>query len=271
MILPASTSSTLDHLTHRARQLYSLPAVAMQVLELTDHPTIDTRALKDCIENDPALTAKILRVVNSSVFALSREVTDLNQALALLGVKPLKLLVLGFSLPKNLFAGLEADVLARYWRHTLVKAVAAREISQQIWQAPGDEAFIAGLLQDLGMLALIQELGQPYVELLERAHVEEADLAALEMASLGFDHAVLSARLLAHWGLPESLVRAIGVSQNAERLLALSPEAQMLPQVLHVAELVAVMITRRSPEALSQILTEVLQTFRSSPIEPLHG
>ena len=70
----------------------------MKVLELTDDPRLDTRTLKECIENDPALTGKLLRVVNSSLFGLSREVSDLNQALALLGTKPLKLLVLGFSL-----------------------------------------------------------------------------------------------------------------------------------------------------------------------------
>ena len=99
----------------------------MEVLQLTDNPQVDTRALKECIENDPALTGKILRVVNSSLFGLSREISDLNQALALLGTKPLKLLVLGFSLPGGLYAGIEARTLARYWRRTLTKAVAARE------------------------------------------------------------------------------------------------------------------------------------------------
>ena len=107
-------SATLDRLAAHAEQLYSLPAVAMEVLQLTGNPQVDTRALKECIENDPALTGKILRVVNSSLFALSREISDLNQALALLGTKPLKLLVLGFSLPGGLYAGIEARTLARY-------------------------------------------------------------------------------------------------------------------------------------------------------------
>ena len=111
-------TATLDRLVGRAEQLYSLPAVAMEVLQLTDNPQVDTRALKECIENDPALTGKILRVVNSSLFGLSREVSDLNQALALLGTKPLKLLVLGFSLPSGLYAGIEARTLGRYWRRT---------------------------------------------------------------------------------------------------------------------------------------------------------
>ena len=164
----ATTENLLEPLVKRARRLYTLPAVAMQVVELTSQPTIDAQALKNCVENDPALTTKILRVVNSSLFGLSRQVTDLNQALALLGTRPLKLLVLGFSLPKELLLGLPAEVLGRYWRKTVIKAVAARELAESLWRYPSDEAFITGLLQDLGMLALIQDLGDPYLRFLER-------------------------------------------------------------------------------------------------------
>src|SRR5688572_27463061 len=152
----SASASVIEQFVQRARTLYSLPAVAMRVLELTSSQKVDVRALKECIENDPALTTRILRTVNSSLFGLSREVTDLNQALALLGIKPLKMLVLGFSLPKQLFAALEADVLSRYWRHTLTKAVVARELAKRYWRHSDDEAFIAGLLQEIGELVLIQ-------------------------------------------------------------------------------------------------------------------
>ena len=146
------SATTLDHLAARSGQLYSLPGVAMQVLQLTRNPQVDTRALKECIENDPAIASRILRVVNSSLFGLSREVSDLNQALALLGIKPLKLLVLGFSLPSGLFLDVESKTLLWYWKHTLTKAVAGRELSHRLWRIPGDEAFLAGLFQDLGVL-----------------------------------------------------------------------------------------------------------------------
>ena len=159
-------SLSLDQAVERAGALYSLPAVAVEVLQLTNHPTVDVRRLKQCISNDPALVSKVLRVVNSSLFALSREVSDLNQALALLGTKPLKLLVLGFSLPDGLFVGVAGEMLRRYWRRTLTKAVAAREISETLWNLPGDEAFLAGLLQDIGMLVLLQQMGEPYARFL---------------------------------------------------------------------------------------------------------
>ncbi len=91
----ADTSAVLDRFVDKAGKLYTLPAVAVQVLQLTNHPKVDVQQLKACIENDPALTTKVLRFVNSSMFGATCKVSDLNQALAMLGTKSLKLLVLG--------------------------------------------------------------------------------------------------------------------------------------------------------------------------------
>ena len=247
----SAAAITLDTLVLRAQRLCSLPSVAMKVLELTANPQVDSYALKQCIENDPALTCKILRTVNSSLFGLSREVSDLNQALALLGTKPLKLLVLGFSLPTALFSGMSAAALGRYWRRTLTKAVAAREISEMVWRQPGDEAFTAGLLQDIGMLLLMQEIGPLYGQFLQKARLSGKDLAALECEALGFDHTALSARLLAHWGLPETLLEAVAWRPEAD----LSPPgARTLPQIVHLAELVVRLLVDGQPGILATLL-----------------
>jgi HD-like signal output (HDOD) protein/GGDEF domain-containing protein len=248
----------LDQLARRAQRLYTLPAVAMQIVELTRQPALDARALKDCLEKDPALAAKVLRVVNSSLFGLSEKVGDLRQALALLGTKPLKLLVLGFSLPDELLSAVEADVLARYWRHTLIKATAAREISERLWELPGDEALLAGLLQDLGLLVLVNDLEEAYVAFLNRIACEGGDLAAWELQTLGFDHVVLSARLLEHWGLPETVVRAVALPQDADRLGDRTDPAGVLGQILHLAELIA----RFLEHADSSLLSEALDAGR---------
>jgi len=279
----AMTCSTapLDRLVSKAGQLYSLPAVAMDVLELTNNPHVDVAALKQCIENDPALTIKVLRVVNSSLFGLSREVSDLSQGLALLGIKPLKLLVLGFSLPEALFDGVAAEILGRYWRHTLVKAVAAREISETLCGQSGDEAFIAGLLQDLGILLLIQALGEPYVRFLEKVHATGGDLAACETESLGFDHTVLTSRLLDEWGLPDAMVQAVsrrvarpersdGRGRPKATPFALlrdvppdrptdgrtacsSPRCWPLPEIIRLAGLVAQLLADGKSEAITEL------------------
>lgn len=250
-----NSTGLVQQFVQRTGQLYSLPAVAMEVLRLTNEPKLDTRALKDCLERDPALTTRILKVVNSSLFGLTRPATDLGQALALLGTRPLKMLVLGFSLPKELFAGLAADVLARYWRRTLVKAVAARDLAERLFAAPSDEAFTAGLVQDIGLLALVQQLGEPYLRLVDHCQTHGGDLLERELETLGFDHAVLSARLLGRWGLPPTLCSAIAVPHDLRRISQLDPDQRQLPQILHLADLLARLIEQPFGSALHELLT----------------
>jgi HD-like signal output (HDOD) protein len=250
------TANYLDQLAAKSGQLYTLPGVAVQVLQLTRNPHVDTRALKNCLENDPAISSRILRVVNSSIFGLSREVSDLSQAIPLLGIKPLKLLVLGFSLPSGLFLDVESKTLLWFWKHTLVKAVAGRELSHRLWRMPGDEPFLAGLFQDLGVLVLFQQLGQPYARFLDRAVSHHLDLAALEEQAMGFSHTELTARLLEQWNFPESLCDAIswrpteGVYRPA------------LAQILHLSELFAQLFADGRTTALTDLLDAGKHYFR---------
>ncbi len=250
----AAISKTINELVERGRALYSLPAIAAEVIQLTNSPKVDARALKDCIELDPALTAKILRVVNSSLFGLIREVSDLNQAIALLGTKPLKLLVLGFSLPESLFCEVARKQLDWYWSTTLARAVAAREISEQMWERSGDDAFLAGLLEDIGILVLLGELKGPYAQLLGKVIDERVDLDRLELESLGFNHRDLSAALLEHWNMPELLVDSISEPRKLQSLRQLKTPAAELARILHLAELLAELVAKNRLEVLPDLL-----------------
>jgi HD-like signal output (HDOD) protein/GGDEF domain-containing protein len=254
-------ATALDRFVKQAGPLYSLPTVAVDILRITGQPKVELAELKQCLLRDPALVGKILRVVNSSLFGLSRGVSDLNQALALLGTKSVRLLVLGFSLPDDLFAGLAGDILRRYWHHTAVKATAAREISELIYRLPGEEAFIGGLLQDLGMLVLIQQLGDPYVRFLDRALAKAVDVNTAETVTLGFDHVQLSAALLQRWSLPEPIVAAIGVGHSAERMQKIPQSQRPLAQVLHLADLLAGMLAEGRTDWLGGLL-EASKNYR---------
>lgn len=232
-----SLPTMLTRLVERARRLYSLPTVAREVLELTSKPHLDLLALKTCLERDPALTGRVLRVVNSAFYGLPSQVVDLQQALGLLGVRTIKMLVLGFSLPPQLLAGLDAAVLERFWRRSLIRALLARELGRHVAPRADDEAFVAGLLQGLGELLLLQELGAPYVRFLERLAVHGGDQRTLETAMLGFDHALVSGRVLHDWGLPPHLARSVAANPTADGLAALGPDERTLPLLLHVADL----------------------------------
>ena len=137
-------------------------------------------------------------------------------------------------LPQDLFDDLEAEVLERYWRHALVKSVACREISKRCFENSGDEAFVAGLLQRIGMLVLVQQLGTGYVEFLDRVHQHGGDLCALEQASLGFDHTAVSAELLKRWKLPQKIIQMVSVPHDVERILAHVLHDAVLNYIVHL-------------------------------------
>ena len=246
--------NVLETITKRASGLYSLPEVAVQVLKLTENKKVDTRALKECIERDPALVVKVLKVVNSSLFGLQSEVVDLNQALALLGSNTLKLLVLGFSLPDALFAEVAAEQLSRYWTTALTRAVAARELAQVVTKQDGGEAFIAGLLQDVGQLVLLKELGEPYAKLLDGVWKEQSDLKTVEQAAIGFDHRQLTIALLKQWGLPQSISEAITTERNAAGRVRADRPNSTLAQVIHLTELVVKLVAQNRLAVLPSLL-----------------
>ncbi len=236
---------TLERFVDQANELYSLPAIAMQVMELTSDVKANSKRLKECIEQDPALCSRILRVVNSSLYGLSQPVCGLNQAVALLGLKPLKLLVLGFSLPEELIQETGGEVLARFWRQTLIRSVAARAISERLNTRLDDEAFIAGLLQEIGQLVLARCLGPSYLRFLGRIQTTSADTSQLQRRMLGFTHAQLSAELLRLWRLPNLIVEAVG---SAQALSNSHSSRNPLAEILYYAEqVVGLLSDDRSP------------------------
>lgn len=233
---------SLDDFASRARELYTLPAVAMQVLSLADDSQADAARLKRTIELDPALAAKILRVVNSSLFGLTRQIADLGQAVALVGVKALKLLTLGFSLPERMFANKGADVLRHYWTRTLTRAVACRELAGAVGNRHAEEAFIAGLLGDLGTLVFLQEGGDRYLAMYRRAQDGDPPLCVAERRYYGFHHTDLTVRLLTDWKLPASLCEAVrqglGVRTSEDEQKFAPTTARLLQLADHLSAIV---------------------------------
>jgi len=227
----------------------------MEVLKLTADEHATVVQIKQCIQRDPAMTVKILKVVNSPLFGLSGQVSDLNQALALLGIKPLKLLVLGFSLPKAMLQGIEAEVLAQYWQFALTKAVAAREIAHLQKKNFGDEAFIAGLLSEIGALVMLQDLGDAYANFANKVLQEEADLSEMEWETLGFDHNILGCRLLQSWNLPETLIEVIrqGHPSSGIEFKRLKGQSATLRLAHNLAEVLAHHRLNLMPKFLDQL------------------
>lgn len=184
--------------------LPSLPAVAIRVLELTSDPDVEMEAIAREIQNDQGIAAKILRTVNSSFFGLRKRCTSIEHALVMLGLGPVKSLVLGFSLVQTVSAedGDRFDYNA-YWKRSLTSAVAGRIVAEQIGNKNiVDEVFLSGLFQDIGMIAMYRTLGDAYLDVLGQGDGDHRTLAGLELSAFEIQHSTVGAMICEKWKMP---------------------------------------------------------------------
>lgn len=198
--------------------LPSLPAVALEVLELSSNPEARLAEIAATVQNDQALSGKILKTVNSSFYGLARPCPSIDRALAYLGLSTVKSLVLGFSLV-DCFRQSEIGGfnLISFWRRAVYSAAGARLLAADAdWLDP-EEAFIAALLQDVGVLAMHIALGTDYDAVIARAEEHHERQATIEMEVLGFNHMTVGAELATRWRLPAEVVSAIRHHHAPER------------------------------------------------------
>jgi diguanylate cyclase (GGDEF)-like protein len=188
--------------------LPTISSVALRIIQIGGDPDIDLREVAKLLSNDPALATKTLRVANSPLYMRGRQARNLHQAVTVLGLNATVSVALSFSLGACLRdmrnSGIDLD---RYWRRALLSALAARllGLSQDIHVQ--EELFLAGLLQDLGVLALDAAMPEAYSEL-RNVYTDHEALPVRERELLNVDHCEAGAWLMQEWGLPEYLVLA---------------------------------------------------------------
>ena len=225
--------------------LPSLPAIAARIIELTQDPDVRLDDLALLIQNDQALAAKILRTVNSSYFGLRQRCGSIERALALLGLSPVRSLVLGFSLVDTV--GADDDLafdFVSYWRRGLLTAMGAKAFGQANELPNADEAFLGGLLQDVGMIVLHRALGERYEALLEQAGGAHGSLLSLEINELETHHADVGALLAENWKLPDELVLCV---RYHERPTAAPQHVAAMVQSVALGNLVHDALVDREP------------------------
>ncbi len=196
------------------RSLPSPPGVAVQIIALAQDPNATLGAAAQIIGVDPALSARLLRVANSPLYATRRRIDTLTQALAMLGLNATLSLALGFSLIQGLRGhNGTAELQERIWRRSVLTAMAARLLGQQANLKRAESLMLAGLLQDIGRLALLQAMPEEYSALCAGSE-DNAALLALERERFDADHADVGAWLARRWNLPDYLVEAIATSEQ---------------------------------------------------------
>jgi diguanylate cyclase (GGDEF)-like protein len=208
------------------RSIVNFPSpagVATHIIELARDPDIEMSKVAKALSMDSALSTKILRIANSPLYAQRRKSDNLRQALVVLGLNATLTLALSFSLVKSLRGG-KANGLCYplYWRRALLAATAARALGDAMHQLQAEEIFLAGLLQDVGMLALDKAVPDLYrdCEPIQRDHHA---LAEHEKKRLQADHAEIGGWLMRTWNLPERLYRSIQHSHQLDLSFTADP------------------------------------------------
>jgi diguanylate cyclase (GGDEF)-like protein len=195
----------------KCERLPSFPAIAARVIEMCGDHKVSVRELGEVLSHDTAISTKILRTINSSFYGLRHRVTTVERATAMLGINAVKMLALGFSLVPQLkgMGGEDFDPTV-IWKRSLYAAVGAHTIAREVKFEHYDEAFIAGLLQDLGVIVMLQALRAEYVKVIEGVIHTHGKLRSAETQALDLDHAQVGQALAEKWILPAILVAAIG-------------------------------------------------------------
>lgn len=198
--------------------LPSPSAVALKIIQLAKEPDVDFKHIIEILNCDPALTSKILRMANSPLYPHVKKVKNLHQALMVLGLNATISLALSFSLVQSLQTrkgtGLNYTL---YWKRALMAGMACQVLGTICEVKEMEELYLAGLLQDLGMLALDQVFPDLY-----GSHTgEQSDHASLilhEQQLIGLPHGAVGSWLLAHWNFPDRLRLGVAGSDDPLRI-----------------------------------------------------
>jgi putative nucleotidyltransferase with HDIG domain len=210
-----------------AGDLPTVPAVAANIMRLVENPETSADDLRKVIDQDPGVAVRILKVANSSLYGFSRKIETLNHAITLLGFRTVRNLVMAASLRKTFKQfGLPEKLLLDH--STLCGAVAMRLSKEVSCAVDSEEAFTAGLLHDLGKIALNNSSRKEYTKVVARTYNEGVSFREAEMDEFGFDHAELGACVAEKWRLPKRLEYAIRYHHDPESTEKLDSEDRNL-------------------------------------------
>ncbi len=211
----------------------SPPLVFHKLQEALNDPDLSFKEFDAIISGDPSLTARLLKVANSSFFGLDTKVETISHALGIVGVKPLIEMALSTVMVQKL-KGISPDMLdiQSFWKHNVACGLAARTIAQGLGKDNLEAFYTAGMLHDIGSLIIYQGSPKKAREILTRCRSEGLLQSDVEEEVFGFSHARVGALIFKEWSLAPSLVEAVLYHHNPS-------QAENFPletAVLHVAD-----------------------------------
>ena len=185
-----------------------LPQVATRVIRISADAETSSKELLSLIRTDQALSAQVLKIANSAMFGMVREVTTLTQAIMTMGFSTTRSVVLASSVKNLLGRGPAGPQQRTLWEHALVTAIAGSAFSKALRFPGTEEVFLAGLMHDIGKSVMALKFPDTYGALLRGLCDQGGDERALEFAAFGFDHAMVGEALLRSWNITAGIEAA---------------------------------------------------------------
>ena len=238
----SSVASALKEISHIA----TLPEVTLKIIELVEDPSSSAQDLHEVISNDPALCSRILKVVNSSFYGLPGQIASINRAIVMLGLNAVKNIAIAASLAK-LFRGGELTPFfsaKELWDHSNAVAITCKMISDRLGMGLGDEAYLAGLIHDIGIMVEMQYDRSSLIDALDRCDasasgVPTTSLLETEEAVFGANHQDFGKGLCEKWKFPAPFVAAAGFHHNPTEAPS---ETKKIVYIVHAADVIASMV-----------------------------
>ncbi len=252
------TTRSVDNVIRRIAEISTLPQVAMQVLEVARNPDSGAADLRRIVECDPALSARVLRMVNSAAFAVRTTVTNLHQAISYIGFTQVRNLALTASV-SDLFK--TDETIGRYrrsglWRHLVATGLCARLVAMRCRVDDFEDAFLAGLLHDIGIILADEHDHECFSRAMSSVS-DERSLLDAEREHLGYTHTQLGDAVAEAWRFPPITRGAIRYHHGSEGYRG---EHEDIVRCVEVANVICTM--KGTSSTGFKNITPPLETFR---------
>ncbi len=213
----------------------TLPEVTTRIVATVEDPKSTASQLHKIISNDPALVTRILKVVNSAFYGLPGQIGSVERAIVLLGLNAVKNLAVAASLGQ-LFRGVklcEGFTAKDLWMHCVAVGVTSRELARNMKVPIADEAFLAGLIHDVGLLVSLHVYPEKLRTVCEKVQKEGGDFCKIERQICGVDHQQLGQGLTEHWKFTQSCQQAAGYHHRPQ---VLAEQSRLVVTLVYVAD-----------------------------------
>lgn len=234
------TKITVEDIIQRVKDIPAFPHTVVKIIQLAESPDSTIQDIENTIIQDQSLTATVLRFANSTHYGYSRTISTISQATVVLGFQAIKSIAMAASVSQMMSKELPGYALEKeaLWRQSQTCAIAARFIAKKVKYPKPDEAYVAGLLRDIGKVILDTYLKEAMDEINDLVENQKIPYIEAEEMVLGFHHGQVGESIAEKWQLPESLAESIALHHKPEKAL-INPK---LVAITHLADALVMMM-----------------------------